>query len=87
MALAFFITAIGHLLGAWEEHLPQEHEVSWFNRVWLAVINLFGLVILLVFWCTPSLWPLSIAVALVVVFYIVFVECIMKKSEYPDIPG
>jgi hypothetical protein len=78
MALAFFTTAIGHLLGAWEEHLPQVHEVSWFNRVWLAVINLVGLVILLVFWCTPSLWPLSIAVAIVVVFYIAFVERIMK---------
>jgi hypothetical protein len=83
MALCFMMTAIGHLSGAWEENLLQKREVIWFNRAWLAVINLFGLVILLVFQCNPSLWPLSIAVAIVVFLYILFVEYIMKnlKSE------
>lgn len=80
MALAFFITAIGHLLGAWEEDQSHNYKVNWFNRVWLVVINLFGLLILLIFWLTPSLWPLSIAVAVVVISYIVFVENIMKTS-------
>lgn len=81
VGLAFITTAIGHCCGAWEVKETIEDENCKHNRRWLAGINFSGFLILLILsliFQKTILWPLSIAILVVVAGYLIFAECKMK---------